>query len=67
MRQPGFHYLGILTDYDVYETIFGNPDDHTIAQQNKYEQFLRETEDDEMEAFIEQEYYDATDSDSELV
>ena len=36
-----FNYLGILTDFDVYETIFGNPDDHTIEQKNKYEEFLR--------------------------
>jgi len=36
-----FNFLGILTDYDVYETIFGNPDDHTIEQKNKYEEFLR--------------------------
>ena len=38
-----------------------------MYHKNEYEQFLRETEDDEMEAFIEQEYYDTTDSDSELV
>ena len=36
-----FNFLGILTDFDVYETIFGNPDDHTIEQKNKYEEFLR--------------------------
>ena len=36
-----FNFLGILTDYDVYETIFGSPSEHTIEQQNKYEEFLR--------------------------
>ena len=36
-----FNFLGILTDFDVYETIFGNPEDHTIEQKNKYAEFLR--------------------------
>jgi DNA-directed RNA polymerase II subunit RPB2 len=36
-----FNFLGILTDYDIYVIIFGNPDEHSIEQKNKYEEFLR--------------------------